>query len=201
MNERFLRAKHWQLFLLIFGFPFFGQLFVMGLMFSNIGWQTEINSPFSLSYFAVFPIVMLAYVAIFYGWFWAMGVGLQSKVPEGVNMKVGRFKFFFFTPIVYFLLLMGVIFIGTYAATNGAFENNPSPEPYIGLVFLLIPLHLFAMFCSFYCLYFVSKTIKTVELQREASFSDYVGEFFLLWFYPIGIWIIQPKINKMMEEG
>jgi len=24
--------------------------------------------------------------------------------------------------------------------------------------------------------------------------------FFLIWFYPIGIWIIQPKINKMMEH-
>jgi len=112
MIERFLRAKHWQLFLLIFGLPFFGQLFLMGFMFSSIDSLDEPDPTAFLSYFAVFPIVMLAYVAIFYGWFWAMGVGLQNKVPEEVNMKVGRFKFFFFTPIVYFLLLMGLIFIG-----------------------------------------------------------------------------------------
>jgi hypothetical protein len=49
-------------------------------------------------------------------------------------------------------------------------------------------------------LYFVAKTFKTVELQREVSFSDFVGEFFMIWFYPVGIWIIQPKINKMIEE-
>ncbi len=56
------------------------------------------------------------------------------------------------------------------------------------------------MFCMFYCLYFVSKTFKIAEMQRETTFSDFAGEFFLLWFYPIGIWIVKPKINKMVEE-
>jgi hypothetical protein len=65
---------------------------------------------------------------------------------------------------------------------------------------IIIPLHLFSMFCIFYCLYFVSKTFKTAELQRQTTFSDFAGEFFLLWFYPVGIWIVQPKINKMVES-
>jgi putative effector of murein hydrolase LrgA (UPF0299 family) len=69
-----------------------------------------------------------------------------------------------------------------------------------GLFAFIIPIHLFAMFCIFYSLYFVAKTIKTVELQRAVTFSDFVLEFFLIWFYPIGIWIIQPQINKMIEE-
>ena len=64
----------------------------------------------------------------------------------------------------------------------------------------IIPLHLFAMFCLFYCLYFVSKTFKTAETQRKVAFGDFAGEFFMLWFFPIGIWIIQPKINKMVDE-
>ena len=68
------------------------------------------------------------------------------------------------------------------------------------IVAVIIPVHLFSMFCIFYSLYFVAKTFKTVELQREVSFSDFAGEFFMIWFYPIGIWIVQPKINKMIEE-
>ena len=48
--------------------------------------------------------------------------------------------------------------------------------------------------------YFVAKTYKTVELQRQVSFSDFAGEFFMIWFYPIGIWIIQPKLNKIIEN-
>lgn len=85
---------------------------------------------------------------------------------------------------------------------NGLMTNGTEPSgALIGILFaIIVPLHLFSMFCIFYSLYFVAKTFKTVELQREVSFSDFVGEFFLIWFYPIGIWFIQPKINKMIEK-
>jgi hypothetical protein len=46
----------------------------------------------------------------------------------------------------------------------------------------------------------VAKTIKTVELQREVNFSEFIGEFFMIWFYFIGIWILQPKINRMVKQ-
>jgi hypothetical protein len=49
----------------------------------------------------------------------------------------------------------------------------------------------------FYTLWFNAKTFKSVELQREALIGDYIGEFFLLWYFPIGIWFIQPRINKI----
>ena len=60
--------------------------------------------------------------------------------------------------------------------------------------------NLLLTFSAFYCFYFVIKTIKTVELQKELRFIDFAGEFFLICFYPIGIWFIQPKVNKIIEE-
>ena len=85
---------------------------------------------------------------------------------------------------------------------NSLMANGSEPSGILigGLIAVIVPLHLFSIFCIFYSVYFVAKTFKTVELQREVTFSDFVGEFFMLWFYPIGIWIIQPKINKMIEE-
>jgi hypothetical protein len=79
--------------------------------------------------------------------------------------------------------------------------SNSEPNiGFIGSLFtIIVPIHLFSMFCIFYTLYFVAKTIKTVELQREVKFSDFAGEFFMIWFFPIGIWIVQPKINEMIE--
>lgn len=87
-------------------------------------------------------------------------------------------------------------------SANGMMENEtpPAVELIMSLVVIIIPLHLFSMFCIFYSLYFVAKTYKTVELQRQVSFSDFAGEFFMIWFYPIGIWIIQPKLNKIIEN-
>jgi len=65
------------------------------------------------------------------------------------------------------------------------FENtHPS------LVTAILSLHFFAMFCLFYNLYFVSESLLLVERQRQVSFHDYAGSFFLLWFFPIGVWFI-----------
>jgi hypothetical protein len=60
--------------------------------------------------------------------------------------------------------------------------------------------NLFSTFCFFYCVYFNAKSLKSVELQRPVTFSDYAGEFFLICLSPIGVWIIQPRINEMFGE-
>ena len=55
------------------------------------------------------------------------------------------------------------------------------------------------MFGIFHTMYFAAKTIKCVELKRNVTFSDIAGEFFLIWFFPIGVWILQPRINKLID--
>ena len=196
MINKFLKAKHWVLFLLTFGIPMVFQFVMVGLMLSNLftSQNSDFFDPFDRMKF--FPLVMLVFMAVLYGWFWSIAIGLQKKVPENVKMKVKKFKFFFVFPMVYFLLFMGFFF----SSINSLFEQNIESHFGIigGLFVFIIPLHLFAMFCIFYIFYFVAKTFKTVELQREVTFGDFAGEFFLLIFYPIGVWIIQPKINKMI---
>jgi hypothetical protein len=200
LTERFLRAKHWHLFSLMFGLPMVFQFIMMGTVFATLSNRTEPNPSTMFSFFGFFPVLMIIVVGTFFGWFWSIAIGLQNKIPANVKMKTGKFKVFFFIPITYMLLIS--IGIGTaMMGLPGMVESGE--EPNVGLIAgsmaIILPLHLFSMFCIFYCLYFVSKTFKTVELQRETTFSDFAGEFFLMWFYPIGIWIVQPKINKMVD--
>jgi hypothetical protein len=70
-------------------------------------------------------------------------------------------------------------------------------DPGAGIFALIVPLHLLSMGCLFYCLYFIAKALKSVEAQQPVSVSEYLGDFFLLWFYPVGIWILQPRVNKL----
>ena len=60
------------------------------------------------------------------------------------------------------------------------------------------------MFYVFYAILhsfaFPAKTLKSVELGKEASFGEYVGDFFLILFLPIGIWFLQPRINKIISD-
>jgi hypothetical protein len=198
MIDRFLQAKHWQIFLLTFGIPMIFQFMMMGSMNSNITTQSSPSPTLMFDQMNFFPVMMIIFMLVFFGWFWSIAIGLQKKVPENVTMKVTKFKIFFFTPFVYTLLFLFVFNVLMDELLS--FETEPNIGLIGGLFAIVFPLHLFSMFCMFYILYFVAKTFKTVELQREVSFSDFAGEFFLIWFYPIGIWIVQPKINKMIEE-
>jgi hypothetical protein len=189
MIEKFLKAKHWQIFMVTFGLPFLIQIIMMPM--TIIG-----NDPTIMM--NVFPIIMILFMGGFLGWFWSIGVGLQIKVPNDVKMKVKKFKVFLIIPLIYTFFIsisMGSMFNGTIEA-----GQEPNSGVIGSMIGIIVPLHLFSMFCIFYCLYFVAKTFKTVELQREVIFSDFAGEFFMLWFFPIGIWIVQPKVNKMIEE-
>jgi len=145
------------------------------------------------SVFLVMPVVMLLVMGVLFGWWWAAGTSLHQKLPEGVSMQLGRFKFFLLFPVFYitcFLLLLALAF----SSFITIIDNIIFP-------LLLFPLHLFAMFCLFYCIYFIAKALKSIELGREAIVSEYLGEFLMLWFYPIGIWIIQPKLNALFTTN
>lgn len=189
MIEKFLRAKHWQVFLLLIGVPLVTQITFFILMTLSIG-VSENPDPSSMFQFIVWiPLLTLVSLVTYYLWFWSVVLGLQSRVPKGVKLKVKRFKIFFFFPIAYIILLTIVLSL---------LFSSGEPSPLI--LVIILPLHLFSMFCMFYILYFVAKTIKTVELQKEVEFSEFIVEFLLLWFFFIGIWIIQPKINEIIQN-
>jgi hypothetical protein len=65
---------------------------------------------------------------------------------------------------------------------------------------IIMSLHFSAMLSIFYAMIFAAKTLKSAELNKEAKISDYLGDFFLIWFYPIGIWILQPRIHKLIKK-
>ncbi len=180
----FLRVKHWQLFLLLMGLP---------IIVQSIGAVSIFTTKDPRMILTTFPIIMVLFIGIFLGWFYALGTNLHKKLPETVKMSLSKFKLFLFIPMVYMLGLciwIASLFVNTPESGNHA----------AGIILLIIPMHLFSMFCLFYCIYFIAKSLKAVELQKPVSFNDYAGEFFLIWFFPIGIWIIQPRINTLFDQ-
>ena len=198
MIDKFLKAKHWQLFLLTFGIPMIFQFIMMDSMISNIGTESKSELIMTSDYMNFFPIIVIIYMGVLFGWFWSISIGLQTKIPRNIKMKTKKFKIFFFIPLVYIFfisLFIGGVFSGIML--NG---TEPSVGYVIGMIGIILPLHLLSMFGIFYSIYFVAKTLKTVELQKEVNFGDFASDFFILWFYFIGIWIIQPKINKIAKN-
>ncbi len=202
MTNWFLKAKHWQLFLLFFGLPIVAYIIFMIFIFGNLAFHQNSDPEFLFDYIMSFMSFFMVIGVISSGsqlwWQWAIAVGLKKKVPEDVILNVGRFKIFFWFPIVYFIIFFFIFF--TVFREFIYYQTAPDPMFISGILVFVLPIHLFVVFCSFYVMYFVAKTFKTIELQKKTTFGDFAGEFFLVWFYMIGVWFIQPKVNSWVEE-
>jgi hypothetical protein len=135
----------------------------------------------------------LIFVSLFGAWAWSLAEALYPKLPGGHTLNLVKFKTFLIIPAIYFLLV-------TFFMNGGYSINNSNFASYGAIAYLLVPLHLFCMYCMFYCIYFLAKSIECVESRnKNPNTSDYIGDFFCLWFIPIGIWFIQPKIQRIFR--
>jgi len=198
MIKKILKAKHWQLFLFTFGLPFLFQ--IISLVSIGLGTANQVATQMESSIpkiIFLMPFIGIIFIVTLFYWFWSVTLGLKEKLPETSNINYKRFKFFFFFPFIYILLIS--IFAGSLFVVANNSPESIDQSIMFGAVGIIFPLHLFSMFCMFHTLYYTAKTFKSVELQKDATFSDFAGEFFMIWFFPIGIWIIQPKINEMVK--
>jgi hypothetical protein len=113
-----------------------------------------------------------------------MGSFLSSVVPPQLKLSGG----FFLLALIYSPLYMGA---ALFTLSNWFFPT---------LFLIILPLHLFAGFCMLYTLYFVSKSLVLAKSGQSAPFHSYIGLFLLIWFFPIGVWIVQPRVNRLYAE-
>ena len=65
---------------------------------------------------------------------------------------------------------------------------------------LFLSAYLLALVAFFYVLVFTAKNLIMAERQSDVSFFDYSGPFFLMWFFPIGVWFVQPRVNQLVAN-
>jgi hypothetical protein len=179
--------KHWQLFLLVFAIPLVIQMVTMAILVAT-GDLVMMQ--------VVAPVIMVLYLAGTFGWLYTVATNLNERLPSSVKMPLNRFRILMIIPLLYLLFISFFLF-GKMGDPEFIQED---PSHLVTALLVIVPVHLFSMFCIFYCIWFVAKSLKTVELQRRVSFSDYVGEFFLVWFFVVGVWLLQPRINKMFAN-
>jgi len=177
----FLKGKAWQVFILLVVIPFGFQTGLMSFVFSS--------DPNPALLFKVMPLIMTVFIVVFLLWFWSLGVKINSRIPTDIKPKSKFFKFSIIYSAVYGLVFQ-LFFI---SAASGSSQG--------GATAFIFPMHLLGMFCMFYALYFVAKNIATFEQAKVVKFSEFKGPFFLLWFFPIGIWFIQPRINRIYANN
>jgi len=167
IHNFFLGAKDWQVFL----------LFVVGilpLVFGNSLWPFALFS--ELYYFA---------------WLWIAGSFLAALTTSALRLKLRFFRFSVLFLALYFLVAIAILpkFLRPQISLPGVTFNV--------LVALFITLIFLAMVSVLYVMYFVAKSLLLAETGRPVSALDYFGSFFLICFFLVGVWIIQPRINRL----
>ncbi|MFT5513765.1 MAG: hypothetical protein ACI8SE_002175, partial [Bacteroidia bacterium] len=154
------------------------------------------------NFFMWFPVIMLPMILGFAGWIWSISVGLHPKLPEGHGLNLTLFKSMLLV-VLLISFFMFYIMINMFSEMFTMIENQTEMTEmptWFGQMFMIFPLALISMGCSIYTYYHTAKTIKLVEKGNTQRKPEFIGEFFLIWFYYIGVWILQPKLNEMIED-
>lgn len=165
MLRIFIKAKHWQLFIVLMG------LMMLPMFFPKLA----LNVKF---FFATSTL----WAMLLFGWVISVGVYANSKLPD--NLKK--------TP---YIALGGLLYAVLYMAV---FASLLSSKP--DAMNAILPFHLIAMAFIFYSLGYSAARLASLEKGEKPAFGDYLGYIFMFWFFPIGVWGIQPKVNQLLNE-
>lgn len=137
----FLRAKPWQVFLLICGTYVGGQIALLASMPDG-----DIKS---LDVVLVAEVIMSPTIVCLMGWLWSVGWFLCSisEASLKMNFRVFRFAVIFATVYMFTALLL--------------FFSRSS--------IVILPLHLLAMWCLFYIAHFNAKSLRIAETGKRVK--------------------------------
>ena len=176
------KLKHWQIFLLVVGLPIVLQL-IQSIIFLSSADGNEANYGNSLGLLLILPLL------IYYGWIGSVGTAFSQK-NSPVPMPTGRFRLSLWTSAICSILLL-VYFWAYPQYLQGTDNEEAVPIILVGVLVFV------ALFTLFYCLSFMARAIVQRERVRRVTSSEFYSEFVMAVVFPIGIWLLQPRVNKL----
>lgn len=166
-----LKLKHWQLFLII----------ISAILVPDI--HPFFNEVISMLYLGLYLFWMYGIITVL------SNEILRNKKPNSLYFKCSS---------AYVLIVFGVI----YFTTDYGIHINSGNYGDFGI--WLIPMIVFiatVLWSLMYTFYFAAKVIslsnKEIFGKNENMTSNY---FFAFWFYIIGVWFIQPKVQELLSK-
>ena len=169
--KKLLTLKHWQVFLIL----------TTGFLLNFILVESDFKiGPVSSLLLAV--IVGIISLILFFGWVLTIGIFVNGIQDNPYHLR---------QEILIFAVLSCLIGYSELNLERLAIENLQIPD-WVGII--LTPLTFFGIIYTFYN---VPKSLNSIELDRKVPFRECVVDAFLLFAFPIGVWFIQPRINRL----
>ncbi|MEM7196180.1 MAG: hypothetical protein AAF402_14640 [Pseudomonadota bacterium] len=166
----FLRAKAWQLCLLMVVPYAVFKLTAFG--------QSAVTYGFLWLYFLL----------VILGWFFTIARESLRQTADGLRSSDRLFRVAIALPVIHIVLITFLVWLPW---SRGELDQQPS---------WLLPMHFVAIFSYFYCLWFTAKTYTTAREQHSTQFIDYYLPFMGFWLCVVGVWFLQPDINRRLGQ-
>jgi hypothetical protein len=131
----------------------------------------------------LFMLIMLSL------WIYSVAIWCNSKLPISRQSSTLLFCLSLVIPLVYVLVYF--FFYLPLLQTGGA----PAKPP-----LWLLPMHMLSMLSLFYSFWFTSSKFKLLLDNEDSGFMIFSSTFFLLFIFPLGVWIIQPSVNQLFHK-
>jgi hypothetical protein len=137
-----------------------------------------LKSPFAeiLNMFSALILLVWIYSIGFYG----------QKTIELLGLKSMNRKLF----------QLNILLLPSLAAASKVIAPTQT-QTFGSIDFVIAVLGIYSGFAIFQVLFFAAKTFATIECRREVFFSDYFKTFFQIACFILGIWTLQPRINRV----
>lgn len=172
----FVEAKPLTIFILIFGVPFCLALLAVAVVDS----PTVVEVLYSIS-------LVTFYMGLLF-LFWIFSVGRYLSEAKGTVSGIA-YRFFYISVMYLFLILSLILFFPLFGDKIGKIFSG-----------ILLSMLVIGVVCIYYVMTYLSKMIVNVEKKDASNSSDYIETFVALIFFPVGIWFIQSRINKIQSR-
>ena len=167
----FLRLRHWELFLML-----------------------VLPTALCLLFRVPFKGLVIASIALFlmlvlFAWMFSIGAWANALLPEERRRGLLLYGAGLALPIIYLLLY---IILVLPVVESGTPPDQPPPW--------MLPMHLLSMAGVFYGIWFTAKQFKSLQESQDADFLIFSSMFFLLFIFPLAVWIIQPSVNRLFAS-
>jgi len=132
-------------------------------------------------------LVLFVLIVVF-SWLFSIGKWANQHLPQDSQKNLVLFTLSFIVPIVYIVLLILVYFP---TLNPGSMPQPPS---------WMLPLHMFSLAGVFYGIWFSAGQYMALLKVEKVNFLIFSSAFFLMFIFPLGIWIIQPSVNKLFYK-
>lgn len=125
---------------------------------------------------------------IWIGWIYSVGLSCFNQLrPEDFSAKYFKVCFYIICLINLISISLSLYLFNSPLNRGGEFD------------FLIAPVLIIGFPSIFYMFYFSARMLKSLLAGRLVEYSQYTDYFFGFFYFPIGIWFIQPRVNELFK--